>query len=118
LAKRVVSWSSLDWDRGRWNQLDLVFGTVFDVGVHAMNSVLLAPFVSSTQALIFALVLDGILTALVLFNPKLAWANPDNIPNWVRKRLSPLSPDQRQENKTLEELSRKLSAKQVDFEKK
>ncbi len=23
-AKRVISWSSLDWDRGRWNQLDLV----------------------------------------------------------------------------------------------
>ena len=20
-AKRVISWSSLDWDRGRWNQL-------------------------------------------------------------------------------------------------
>merc|ERR1719145_82614 len=37
-TKRVISWSSLDWDRGRWNQLDLVSGTLFDALVHAMNA--------------------------------------------------------------------------------
>ena len=36
-AKRVISWSSLDWDRGRWNQIDLVAGTAFDLGVHMAN---------------------------------------------------------------------------------
>ena len=37
-AKRVISWSSLDWDRGRWNQIDLVLGTAFDMGVHIANT--------------------------------------------------------------------------------
>ena len=37
-AKRVISWSSLDWDRGRWNQVDLVLGTAFDMGVHMANT--------------------------------------------------------------------------------
>ena len=37
-AKRVISWSSLDWDRSRWNQLDLVFGTAFDMMVHVANT--------------------------------------------------------------------------------
>ena len=37
-AKRVISWSSLDWDRGRWNQVDLVLGTAFDMGVHIANT--------------------------------------------------------------------------------
>ena len=37
-AKRVISWSSLDWDRGRWNQLDLVIGTAFDLSVHLANT--------------------------------------------------------------------------------
>ena len=36
--QRVISWSSLDWDRGRWNQLDLVIGTAFDMGVHLANT--------------------------------------------------------------------------------
>ena len=37
-AKRVISWSSLEWDRGRWNQVDLVLGTAFDMGVHMANT--------------------------------------------------------------------------------
>ena len=37
-AKRVISWSSLEWDRGRWNQVDLVVGTMFDIGVHVANT--------------------------------------------------------------------------------
>lgn len=49
LAKRVVSWSSLDWDRSRWIQIDLVLGTMFDVAIHAMNSVLLFPYISTTE---------------------------------------------------------------------
>ena len=36
--QRVISWSSLDWDRGRWNQFDLVLGTAFDMGVHLANT--------------------------------------------------------------------------------
>ena len=38
LLQRVISWSSLDWDQGRWNQLDLVIGTTFDLSVHIANT--------------------------------------------------------------------------------
>merc|ERR1712223_2136327 len=90
-SKRVVSWSSLDWDRGRWNQIDLVIGTSFDVFIHAMNSVLLIQYFSSTEALLLTLAIDFVFLAVVLYNPKLAWSNPTQIPAWVKKRLSPLS---------------------------
>ena len=38
MMQRVISWSSLDWDQGRWNQLDLVIGTTFDLSVHVANT--------------------------------------------------------------------------------
>jgi len=45
-AKRVISWSSLDWDQGRWNQLDLVIGTTFDLSVHIANTYFLGTMMS------------------------------------------------------------------------
>merc|ERR1712203_51432 len=107
-SKRVVSWSSLDWDRGRWNQIDLVLGTTFDMLIHVMNSVLLLQHFSSVEALVVTLVLDFFFLAIVLYNPKLAWANPTQIPAWVQKRIRPLSADERQEIKTIENLGNKL----------
>jgi len=50
-AKRVISWSSLEWDRGRWNQVDLVVGTMFDIGVHAANTLELFESVLLTNLL-------------------------------------------------------------------
>ena len=82
-----MSWSSLDWDRGRWNQIDLVLGTTFDMLIHVMNSVLLIQHFSSVEALVVTLVLDFFFLAIVLYNPKFAWANPTQIPAWVQKRL-------------------------------
>jgi len=104
LAKRVVSWSSLDWDRSRWAQIDLVLGTLFDVAIHALNSVLLFPFVDSMEGFIFAIVMNIILAYVFIFNPKFAWSNPEEVPKWVQSRIKPLSADQRQEIKTLEKL--------------
>merc|ERR1712107_144346 len=51
-AKRVISWSSLDWNRGRWNQLDLVLGTAFDLGVHVANTYLLGVKLSFVSILL------------------------------------------------------------------
>ena len=48
-AKRVISWSSLEWDRGRWNQVDLVVGTMFDIGVHVANTLELFQLVLLTK---------------------------------------------------------------------
>ena len=104
LAKRVVSWSSLDWDRSRWAQIDLVLGTLFDVAIHALNSVLLFPFVDSMEGFLFAIVMNIILAYVFIFNPKFAWSNPEEVPKWVQSRIKPLSADQRQEIKTLEKL--------------
>ena len=103
-AKRVVSWSSLDWDRSRWAQIDLVFGTLFDVGIHALNSVLLFPHVDSVEGFLFAMAMNVILFYVFVFNPKFAWSNPEEVPKWVQSRIKPLSADQRQEIKTLEKL--------------
>ena len=100
----MVSWSSLDWDRGRFNQLDLVLGTLFDVMIHAINSVLLIQHLTSIEALVLALILDAFFVVLVLFNPKLAWATPNKVPNWVQKRVRALSEDERQSINTFDNL--------------
>merc|ERR1712142_1315860 len=89
-SKRVVSWSSLDWDRGRWNQIDLVLGTLFDTLIHAINASLLIQHVSSSSAtiLIVSLIITFLMAMLVVFNPKLAWANPAaQIPDWIKLRM-------------------------------
>ncbi len=49
-----------------------------------------------------------LLIVVVFFNPKLAWATYGKIPNWVRKRVQPLSEDQRQEIKAVEEIAGKI----------
>ena len=103
-AKRVVSWSSLDWDRSRWAQIDLVLGTLFDVGIHALNSVLLFPHVDALEGFLLAMGLNFILSYVFIFNPRFAWSNPEEVPKWVQSRIKPLSADQRQEIKTLEKL--------------
>ena len=48
------------------------------------------------------------LTGVVFFNPKLAWSTYGKIPQWVRKRVQPLSDDQRQELKAVEEIAGKI----------
>eukprot|EP00093_Oithona_nana_P002255 02255.XXX_10566_10062_1 [CDS] Oithona nana genome sequencing. len=106
LAKRVVSWSSLDWDRGRFNQLDLVLGTFFDVMIHAINSVLLIQHLTSIEGLILALILDAFFVVLVLFNPKFAWATPNKVPSWVQKRVRALSEDDRQAIHTFDRMEK------------
>lgn len=108
-AKRVASWSSLDWDRGRWNQIDLVVGTVFDILVHAMNVFFLAPLVNSNLAVFLTMSFSTMLIGIVLYNPKLAWAkSQEEAPDWVKNRIQPLSEDQRQEIPGLESLGSKL----------
>ena len=99
----------MDWDRGRWIQIDLVVGTLFDVFIHAMNTFLLIEHLTSTEALLLALIVDGNLLAYLIFNPKFAWANPSQVPNWVQKRVKPLSPEQRQEIQTIENLGGKVN---------
>merc|ERR1712066_257911 len=93
-AKRVISWSSLDWDRGRWNQLDLVLGTAFDLFVHLANTYFLGSLLGSV-AQISAGVGALLLYYLIILNTsKSAWSSPNNIPGWVGRRIQPLTADQ------------------------
>ncbi|XP_023331234.1 uncharacterized protein LOC111703510 [Eurytemora carolleeae] len=103
-AKRVISWSSLDWDRGRWNQLDLVFGTAFDMSIHIANAVFIGMTLSRT-GIVLAVSVVGILYALVIENPKFAWSSKNHMPDWVARRVKPLSPDQVQEIAVFEKLN-------------
>merc|ERR1711973_329615 len=95
-AKRVISWSSLDWDRGRWNQLDLVLGTAFDLSIHIANAYLVGRGLPVFDILV-GLVVVALLYFVVFANPKLAWANRTSAPDWVARRIKPLSQDQIQE---------------------
>ena len=63
-AKRVISWSSLEWDRGRWNQVDLVVGTMFDIGVHVANTLELFQLVLLTKLIFCPRVFLGTLLSL------------------------------------------------------
>merc|ERR1719295_1093481 len=98
-AKRVISWSSLDWDRGRWNQLDLVLGTAFDLSVHMANTYFLGRMISVwhqtfagavAMLLYYFVIYDS--NIFMYFNLKKgAWSSPNNIPDWVSKRMQPLT---------------------------
>ena len=107
-TKRVISWSSLDWDRGRWNQLDLVIGTLFDTLVHLMNAWFLAEAMSWTSVNLSLLAVVAY-TGLILFNPFLAWSSfredKENIPDWIRKKVKGLTPEQRNELQSVEKLA-------------
>jgi len=100
LTSRVLSWSSLDWDRSRWSQLDLVLGTSFDIFTHALNSYCLFQLLDvSMSVIVIYLLLVAFLTVGILWNPKLAWANAndlENAPSWVKNRVKPLTRQQSQ----------------------
>merc|ERR1719367_1548412 len=109
-AKRVISWSSLDWDRNRWNQIDLVLGTAFDLGVHVANTYLLGVQLSLVSILLGLVVVAGLCRA-VLFNSKFAWASRYSaIPSWVAKRIKPLTVEQRQEVTWMDKLAGTVAA--------
>jgi len=104
-AKRVISWSSLDWDRGRWNQVDLVLGTAFDLGVHVANTYLLALHLSPSAQLLGLLVVAAAYHG-VLNSPNHSWGSRyTRLPDWVARRVAPLTSDQRQEVPWMEQLA-------------
>ena len=109
----MISWSSLDWDRGRWNQLDLVIGTAFDTLVHAMNAWFLMEAGMSWTSVALALAVVAAYTGLILFNPSLAWSSfkkdKEAIPEWIRKKVKQLTPDQRNELRWVERLGSKIT---------
>merc|ERR1711874_578400 len=107
-AKRVISWSSLDWDRGRWNQLDLVLGTAFDLFVHLANTYFIGTMLGTLAQI------SGGTAALILYyviiqntTGATAWSSPRNMPAWVLKRVRPLTAEQVQEVAWMENLSGK-----------
>merc|ERR1712168_927851 len=112
VTSRVLSWSSLDWDRGRWNQLDLVIGTSFDIFTHMINSYCLFQLLDvGLLSVMPHLLLVVALTIVILFNPKLAWANGnklDSAPNWIKAKVKPLTKDESQKWEFVESLGLKL----------
>ena len=88
-ARRVISWSSLDWAKSRWVP-DLVLGTLFDVLVHLFYMYHL--FVMS-QYSVWPMVLAVAITMALLNNPKLAWSSRANMPDWVRKKVVDITED-------------------------
>jgi len=102
-AKRVISWSSLDWDRGRWNQIDLVLGTAFDMGVHMANTYLIGQMIGVTS-LITGTAITLVLYKMVIGSKSFAWASKASMPDWVAKRIKPLTSEQRQEIQWMDQL--------------
>merc|ERR1712212_367958 len=102
-AKRVISWSSLDWDRGRWNQVDLVLGTAFDMGVHMANTYFIGSMLSYT-GIMTAIIITIILYRMVILGSRFAWASKSSMPDWVAKRIKPLSSEQIQEIQWMDQL--------------
>lgn len=112
VTSRVLSWSSLDWDRGRWNQLDLVIGTSFDIFTHMVNSYFLFQILNcDLTAVALYFIVEMVLVIGILFNPTSSWSNAnklDNAPMWVKDRIKPLTKEQRQEWEIVESLGSKL----------
>ena len=103
-----MSWTSLDWDRGRWNQLDLVLVTSFDILIHAINSYCLFQVLDYGIGIIaIHLLIVASMTVGILWNSKFAWANANNLenaPSWVKNRVKPLTKEQIQKWDVVESL--------------
>ncbi len=107
----MISWSSLDWDRGRWNQFDLVLGTLFDLVVHVASVYFLCAHALANDLSWLSPLFWGLAVATgLVFAPFLAWARKDDVPEWVAAKLRPLTDDQRQEVKAFEDIAKKFAA--------
>merc|ERR1712098_495752 len=93
-AKRVISWSSLDWDRSRWNQFDLVLGTSFDLMVHVANTYWLSCLLP-LPGLVLGLLVTMALYQGVLNNSRFSWSSRYSaVPGWIARRVKPLTSEQ------------------------
>ncbi|XP_053396498.1 uncharacterized protein LOC128546064 [Mercenaria mercenaria] len=91
LAKKIITWSSLDWFksdlRTRW-EIDNIVGTTFDIVVHLCMAYYLGQYLDVVHVMCsLALVQVGVLT--LLFGPYYAWASPGKEPAWIEKRIHP-----------------------------
>ncbi|XP_063422920.1 uncharacterized protein LOC134707245 [Mytilus trossulus] len=91
-AKKIVSWSSLDWTRStkyeEWHIWSII-GTLFDVFVHMVMGILLSQQLTTVQIISSLLIAQSWLI-YVLNVPKYAWSSPWATPEWVEKRIKPL----------------------------
>ncbi|XP_060076353.1 uncharacterized protein LOC132555983 [Ylistrum balloti] len=94
-AKKIISWSSIDWTKSDFQQewhFDSILGTLFDIGVHLVFAVLLGAYLTTVQITVCLLVAHGVLF-MFLWSRKFAWSNPWSPPQWVQKRIQPVSLD-------------------------
>uniref|UniRef100_A0A2C9JUT4 Uncharacterized protein n=1 Tax=Biomphalaria glabrata TaxID=6526 RepID=A0A2C9JUT4_BIOGL len=95
MAKRIIDWSSLEWFKSNQKpslQLDSTLGTLFDVCVHAAMMYVLGEQMGIFSILV-AIFIAQACVYTILFNPKLAWSSPNNVPVWVQKRVGKLALD-------------------------
>ena len=93
-SRQVISWSSLDWTKqkstqSRW-EWTIILGTLFDVVVHAVNAFVLSHYLSTSEVLL-GILLAQVGALLIMYSPRLAWANPHYVPKWIEKRVKPIS---------------------------
>jgi len=97
LAKKVISWSSLEWQRlpqktSLTTGLFETVGTIFDLMVHLVNAYLLASQITAVEV-ILGIALVHFTVQILLYNPRFAWTSPNSLEPWIEKRLKPLSKD-------------------------
>ena len=92
--------------------MDLVIGTSFDIFTHILNAYCLFEVCDHTlNVMIIHLVVVVILVIGIMYNPKLAWANANQLetaPTWVKDRIKPLTKEQSQKWEFVESLGSKL----------
>ena len=74
----------------------------------SLYNILNPRFTSSNREMMITLAVVAILLVVVFWNPKFAWSSYRGTHGWVKKRMHPLSDDQRQEMKSIEKLAEKL----------
>ncbi|OWF52513.1 uncharacterized protein LOC110447739 [Mizuhopecten yessoensis] len=94
-AKKIISWSSIDWTKSEFQQewhFDSILGTLFDIVVHLALAVLLGGYLTTVQIIVSLLVAHGVLFTFI-WSQKFAWSNPWSPPQWVQKRVQPVTLD-------------------------
>lgn len=85
-SRKLILWSSLNWTGSRLKAPFLFIGSLSVAAVHGHHGYLLGTTISFNE-IVMGLVLTQCVLMSIMYNRRLAWATPANIPEWIQKRI-------------------------------
>jgi len=86
-SKKVLWWSSLNYTKSRSKEWSLRIMALVIISVHGYHAYLLL-LAHKIRDITMGIVVAHCMVMSVIYNSRLAWASPSNIPPWIAKRVA------------------------------